>query len=162
MPPAGRGTASLFTRDLLEKPSRLLFITSLYIYPRRVNRPHLAPPRFVLAALSPVVMNKTRPDGPRPGLFILFPWGGKLSPGASVASPTGPQPPPHPQHGCHRLRSSLLFLPSHLLPAGAGSTSSIPNTEGATAGAGLGAACRASGKRPSVQARRSCLFSRSE
>lgn len=80
MPPVGRGTAGLFTRDLLEKLSRLLFITSLYIHPHRVNRPHLALPRFVLAALSPEVMNKTRPDGPHPSLLMLFPWGSKLSP----------------------------------------------------------------------------------
>lgn len=36
-------------------------------------------PRFVLAALS-LVMNKTRPEGPHPSLFILFPWGSNLSP----------------------------------------------------------------------------------
>lgn len=98
MPPVGQVTASLFTWDLLEELSWLLFITSLYIYPHRVNRAHLDLPRFVLAALSPVVMNKTSSDGPHPSLLILFPWGSNLSPDASVASPTGPQPFAHSQH----------------------------------------------------------------
>lgn len=112
MPPVGRVTASLFTRDLLEKLSWLFFITSPYIYLHRVNRPHLVLPCFVLAALSPVIMNKTRPDGPHPSLFILFPWGSNLSPDANVAPPTGPQPSPHPQHDFQYLYSSLPFLSS--------------------------------------------------
>lgn len=156
MLPAGQGTASLFTRDLLKKPSWLLFITSLYIYTHRVNRPHLSLLCFVLPALSPVVMNKTRPDGPHPGLFVLFLQGIKLSPAASMASPTRPQPLPCPQHGCQCFRSSLLFLPSQLLPTGPGLTSSIPSTEGDAAGVGLAAAHHASSsRRPSVKARRS-------
>lgn len=112
MLPIGRGTAGLFTRDLPEKLSRLLFITSLYIYPRRVNRAHLALPHFVLPALSPVVMNKTRPDGPQPGLFVLFPWGSKLSPGASVASPTGPLLIPSMVISAFAAPSSSYSLPT--------------------------------------------------
>lgn len=80
MLPIGQGTASLFTRDLLEKLSRLLFIASLYIYTPRVNRSHLAMPRFTLAALSPVVMKKTRLDGTHTRLFILFPLGQQIVP----------------------------------------------------------------------------------
>lgn len=105
MPPVGPVTASLFTRDLLEKPSRLLFITSLYIYPHRVNRPHLALPRFVLAGLS-LVMNKTRPEGPHPSLFILFPWGSNLSPTWHHQQVPSPLPIP-----------SMIFSTSTALPS---------------------------------------------
>lgn len=112
MLPVGWGTASLFTRDLLEKPSWLLFITFLYIHPRRVNRVHLALPHFVLVALSPMVMNKTRPN-------VLSPASSSSYPGAANC----PQVPAW--H--HQQIPTLLPIPSMVTSAFASpSSSSLP------------------------------------
>lgn len=86
---------SLVYRGCQQKLFQLLFITSLCIYTRRVNRAHLAP----CAALSPEVMNKSR-AAPHPD---LSPWNSKWCPAQNHHQ--DPSPPP-------ALCSPLLTLPA--------------------------------------------------
>lgn len=77
---------SLVYRGCQQKLFQLLFITSLCIYTRRVNRAHLAP----CAAQSPEVMNKSR-AAPRPD---LSPRSSKRSPVQNHHQDAVPAPPP--------------------------------------------------------------------